>query len=158
MSNYKLIIYIKVMKNKIIVSVIVGVIIVGGGAFYAGIKYTGVNKSQRGNFTNQMLGNQNGGIGMRGVQRLDGMTIGEIITKDEKSITVKLPNGGSKIIFLTEKTIVTKNVVGSATDLVVNENVIINGSANSDGSINAESIQLGSNTPGFRQNQNGASN
>jgi len=144
------------MKNKIILSVIAGVIVVGGGAFYAGTKYAGVSSIPSGNFTGQMRGNQNGVIGveMRGGQGLGGVTIGEIISKDDVSITVKLPDGGSKIIFITDKTVVTKNTTGSITDLVVNENVIVNGSANSDGSVNAQNIQLGSNMPGFRQTQN----
>ena len=144
------------MKNKIILLVIAGVIIVGGGAFYAGTKYAGVSRIPSGNFTGQMRGNQNGviGVGMRGGQGLGGVTIGEIISKDDASITVKLPDGGSKIIFITDKTAVTKNTAGSVADLVVKENVVVNGSANSDGSINAQAIQLGSNVPGFRQIQN----
>src|SRR3989338_9200543 len=136
------------MKNKIILLVIAGVIIVGGGAFYAGIKYAGVSRIPSGNFTSQMRDNQNGDIGveMRGGQGFAGMTIGEIISKDDASITVKLPDGGSKIVFFTDSVAVTKNTTGSITDLVVNENVVVNGSVNSDGSINALTIQLGSST------------
>src|SRR3989338_4121660 len=133
------------MKNKIILSVIAGVIVVGGGAFYAGTKYAGVSSIPSGNFTGQMRGNQNGviGVGMRGGQALSEVTMGEIISKDDASITVKLPDGGSKIVFFTDSVAVTKNTTGSITDLVVNENVVVNGSVNSDGSINALTIQLG---------------
>jgi len=148
------------MKNKIILSVIAGVIVVGGGAFYAGTKYAGVSSIPSGNFTGQMRGNQNGviGVGMRGGQALSEVTMGEIISKDDASITVKLPDGGSKIVFFTDSVAVTKNTTGSITDLVVNENVVVNGSVNSDGSINALTIQLGSSTSTFRQNQNGINN
>ncbi|MDD5721120.1 MAG: hypothetical protein PHT16_01580 [Candidatus Pacebacteria bacterium] len=133
------------MKKKIIVSVIVGVIIVGGGSFYAGTKYASSSRAPEANFTSQMRGSQSGfGMGMRGGQGLGGVTMGEIISKDGTSITVKLPNGGSRIVFFTGKTAITKNITGSIADLVVNENVVVNGSANTDGSINAQTIQLGS--------------
>ncbi len=145
------------MKNKIIASVIVGAMIVGGGAFYAGTKYRGANRSPGGSFANQMRNNQSGS-GMRGVQGQGGMTIGEIIGKDDKSITVKLSNGGSKIVFFTSKTNVIKSVSGSVTDLVLNEQVVVNGSANSDGSIDAQTIQLGSGMPLFRATRAPSSN
>ena len=62
------------------------------------------------------------------------------------------------VVFFTDSVAVTKNTTGSITDLVVNENVVVNGSVNSDGSINALTIQLGSSTSTFRQNQNGINN
>jgi hypothetical protein len=140
------------MKNKIIISFVVGIIVVGGGAFYAGTKYAGSNRVPSGNFTSQMSGSQNGfGMGMRGGQGLSGVTVGEIISKDDTSITVKLPGGGSKIVFFSDKTAVTKNTTSSIADIVINENVVVNGSANTDGSINAQTIQLGSSFSGFRQ-------
>lgn len=136
------------MNKNIIIGAIVGILIVGGGSFYAGTKFVGANRSglpvmgQDGQFRTGQNGQRSGearmGQGMGG-----GVTAGQILSKDDTSITIKLPDGGSKIVFLTASTIVTKSVAGSVTDLMVNENVIVNGSANSDGSINAQSIQLG---------------
>lgn len=141
--------------------VVVGAVIIGGGSFFAGTKYQGGEESLRSdNFPTmgqggQMRMGQNGGVGMRTGQT-GGMTVGEILSKDDTSITVKLPDGGSKIVFFSETTTITKSATGSSADLVVSENVVVNGSANSDGSINAQSIQLGS-AMQFRQSQNPSS-
>jgi len=148
--------------NKLIAIVIATAIVVGGGAFFGGMKYA-ENKSPRrlsqGDFQNlqnlspeerqqrlQELGaNATGGFrggpgggGMRG----GGLTTGEIISKDDKSVTIKLQDGGSKIIFLSDSTEITRFVEGTLDDLIVGKNIGVNGTANSDGSITAQSIQL----------------
>jgi len=130
------------------------VIIVGGGSFYGGMKYAESKKSAAGarngfaNFGNltpdqQQRFGQVGGTGRTGA-RLGGanVTSGEIISADDKSVTVKLPDGGSKIIFFSESTKITKSVDGSVADLTAGETIMANGTANQDGSITAETIQL----------------
>lgn len=71
-----------------------------------------------------------------------GMATGEIIAKDEKSITIKLGDGGSKIVFYSTSTRVKKTIDGAATDLEIGKQVVISGSANQDGSITAQTIQM----------------
>jgi len=71
-----------------------------------------------------------------------GFTSGEIIAKDDKSITIKLQDGGSKIIFLTSNTPVTKNISGSLVDLKVGSAVTVSGTPNQDGSVSAQSVQI----------------
>lgn len=147
--------------NKIIPVVIAVVVVVGGGAFFGGMKYA-ESKSPRGGFAQadfqnlqnlspeerqqriQQLGANAGGFrgGSGGNRSGGGFTAGEIISKDDKSVTVKLQDGGSKIIFLSDSTEITKSAKGTLGDLEVGENVSINGTANSDGSVTAQSIQL----------------
>ena len=79
---------------------------------------------------------------MGGAGRTGGVTSGEVILKDDKSVTVKLSNGGSKIIFFSPTTEVVKSVKGLSEDLIVGEEIIVTGEANADGSLNAKSIQI----------------
>ena len=149
--------------NKIIPVVIAVAVVVGGGAFFGGMKYA-ESKSPRGGFAQadfqnlqnlspeerqqrlQELGANAGADfragGGRTGQTRGGLTAGEIISKDDKSVTVKLLDGGSKIIFLSDSTEITKSATGALGDLEVGKNISVNGTANSDGSVTAQSIQL----------------
>lgn len=144
------------MNKNIIIGAIIGVLVVGGSAFYAGTKVsqssdrpTGFPEGQAGQFR----GGQSGPSGAQSRQGMfGGGTVGEIIAKDDTSITVKLTDGGSKIILLSASTSINKTQAGTVADLIVGENVVVIGQANSDGSVNAQSIQLGSGMQTFRQN------
>ena len=149
--------------NKLIPVVIAVAVVVGGGAFFGGMKYA-ESKSPRSRVSQadfQNLQNlspeerqqrlqefgANAGDGFRsgadgGQRGGGGFTAGEIISKDEKSVTVKLQDGGSKIVFLSDSTEIMKTTNGIFTDLEIGKGITINGSANSDGSITAQSIQL----------------
>jgi len=131
------------------------VIVIAGGAFYGGIIYgkgRSVTKGRgAGTFANlspeerqaRMEQFAGGGAGrMGGAGRTGGVTSGEVILKDDKSVTVKLSNGGSKIIFFSPTTEVVKSVKGLSEDLIVGEEIIVTGEANADGSLNAKSIQI----------------
>lgn len=149
--------------NKLIVSIIAVAVIVGGGAFFGGMKYA-ESKSPRGrvsqadfqnlqNFSSEERQQRlqefgaNAGVGFRagagaGQRGRAGFTVGEIIVKDDKSVTVKLQDGGSKIVFLSDSTEITKSVAGALSDLEIGKNISVNGTVNSDGSVTAQIIQL----------------
>ncbi|OGN22251.1 MAG: hypothetical protein A2915_00015 [Candidatus Yanofskybacteria bacterium RIFCSPLOWO2_01_FULL_41_34] len=144
------------MKKLMTVAAIVAVV-VGSGAFYGGMKYV-QGRGGRGNFTNltpeqRQQFTANAGAGFRGgagqgrAGMGGGFTVGEIISKDDKSITIKMPDGGSKIVFYSESTEVTKFTDGNSGDLIVGKTVSVNGSSNQDGSVTAQSIQLRPNLP-----------
>ena len=83
------------------------------------------------------------GAGFRGGNSTTtGFVSGEIISKDDKSITVKLRDGGSKIVFFSDSTEITKFIDGTPTDLEVGKTITIDGTTNQDGSVTAKSIQL----------------
>ncbi|MDE1970059.1 MAG: hypothetical protein KGI50_00555 [Patescibacteria group bacterium] len=131
------------MNNKILM-ILVGVIVVGGGAFYAGMKY---NANTRAQFTGsaamnaRFSGPRSGGGTLRGGNG-GGFVSGNIIASDATSITVKLQDGSSKIILVSPSTPIMKSVAGTRADLVSGKQVIAAGTQNSDGSLTAESIQL----------------
>jgi hypothetical protein len=135
--------------KKTLLSVLIVAVVVGGGAFYGGMKY---GQSTRLSFARQNFGGQQMGANMGGLaggrsQRGSGFASGEIIAKDEKSITVKLPDGGSKIVFYSNTTEIGKFVNGTAGDLTVGKSVIVSGTANPDGSVTAQSVQIRPLTP-----------
>ncbi|EKD62875.1 MAG: hypothetical protein ACD_52C00027G0002 [uncultured bacterium] len=139
------------MKNtSAILVMIVLVIIVAAGAFFAGMKYQQSKSPRLGNFqglrNGQLQGGQNQGL--RPVN-------GEIIAQDEQSITVKLSDGSSKIVLIGESTSINKSAEGSKNDLIVGENVAVFGTNNSDGSVTAQNIQL---NPEFRGAPAGSNN
>ena len=76
-----------------------------------------------------------------------GMTTGEIISKDDKSITLKLRDGGSKIIFYSGSTKFEKMAEVSLTEFEIGQQVVATGTANSDGSVTAQTVQLRSDLP-----------
>ncbi|MDD5731853.1 MAG: DUF5666 domain-containing protein [Patescibacteria group bacterium] len=132
------------MKN-VLVAVIITVVLVGGGSFFGGIKYTQakdlVAKNQ------QSSVRQQGGVAGAGRRtgtnsQGGGFLNGSILSKDDKSITVKLQNGGSKIVLLSGSTTIGKTTDGTVTDLEVGKTVMVNGAANADGSVTAQSIQI----------------
>lgn len=143
------------MNKKILSALIVGVVVVGGGAFYGGMVYAKTKgpAGAKAMFANMSIGDRqarfvqlgdatSGQNGTRTMRAGGGMAAGEIISKDDKSITVKLGDGGSKIIFYTDKTPVTKTINGTLDELKTGAQVIVNGTANQDGSITAESVAL----------------
>ena len=82
------------------------------------------------------------GVSRGGVVSGGGMIAGDIIKKDNESITLKLRDGGSKIVWFATSTEISKMAAGSSADLVVGQTVSASGKANSDGSVVAKTIQL----------------
>lgn len=130
-------------------------VVLVAGAFFGGYQYgksknASANFGNRGNFqfANRNLTRQGQG-GNRNMAR-DGSARGQIITKDTNSITLKLDDGGSKIIFFSTSTPVRKMIEVTLNDIKTGENIAVNGDQNADGSITARSLQLvTSSTIGF---------
>ena len=131
--------------NKNIIAGIVGVVVIVGAAFYGGMVYGKSSSPARGQFSNgQLTGRPDGaaGMGVRGGMNGGGFTAGEILSKDESSITIKMQDGSTKIVLVGSSTQIMKSTTGSSDDLTTGTNVTVTGTANSDGSITAESVQI----------------
>lgn len=137
------------MQNKLIPIFIVVLLAVAGGSFYGGMLYGKSRNSGQRNFSPaNMQGRfqQGNGAGVNGngnQQRNRANFIsGEIIKKDDSSVTVKLMDGGSKTIYFSDKTTVGKTVEGNQNDLEVGKAIMVSGTSGSDGSLVADNIQL----------------
>ncbi len=125
--------------NKSIAIMIISAIVLLGAGYYIG-KSQSPSPSARNNFTGANGANRAGN--MRTLGSNSAPVSGDIISKDDKSITIKLRDGGSKIVFFSTSTPITKSVSGVSTDLSQNESIMVQGTANSDGSVSAQSIQI----------------
>ena len=128
-------------QNNLIITIIVA-LVVGGASFYGGMQY---QKNQNTNNTGErqfMAGGQNGQMGQRRGNFSQGSrpVNGEIVSQDANSITVKMRDGSSKIVILSDQTTINKSSEGTKADLKTGENVTAFGTTNSDGSVTAQNV------------------
>lgn len=133
------------LKKKMSLTIIVIVVVIIA-AFYGGVKYGQTkdlaNKMAAGNFTG--MPGQGNFQGQRGNRNMAGagFVTGEIVSKDDQSLTIKSRDGGSKVVLYSPTTEISKFVSGSLADLEIGKSVTINGKTNSDGSLIAQTIQM----------------
>lgn len=148
------------MNAKWPVIVVVVAVVVGAAAFYGGMQFgdggpptvqeamdalrnaspeeaAQAFQGGGGGFPGQGGGLRQGGGGPGG-----GFVNGDIIASDAESITVKLADGSSKIVFFSGSTSISRQAEGSASDLSEGTSVLVTGATNADGSITAQSIQI----------------
>lgn len=133
------------MKTQQIIIIILVAVVATGSGFFGGMQYQKSQRPQLGQFGRQngQAGQNGQGQSFRGNGQNGAMAVvGEILSIDDKSITVKLQDGSSKIVILSEKTSVNKQATGTKDDLKEGERVAVFGATNSDGSVTAQSIQL----------------
>ncbi|MBI5135483.1 hypothetical protein HZA86_04610 [Candidatus Uhrbacteria bacterium] len=150
------------MKQQQIISFVAAVVLVAGGAFYGGLQYgrsqstssTGVGAGSR--FAGRMMGqNGSGEFRMRGPggSGNDEFVTGKIISTDATELRVELIGGGSRIVLIGSETTVTQSQTIKPSALKAGDSVVLNGTANQDGSLNARMIRVGDTTQLFNNRQ-----
>jgi hypothetical protein len=159
------------MKNKNSVTTMVAgavvIAIIGGvvGFFVGKMPQFAASPTQanfgsgRGNFR---TGGPNGGTGGNGGQNRFGAgrggVMGEVTSIDDKSMTVKMPDGSSKIVLVSDSTSYETSTKVEKKDVTTGKTVRIIGTTNTDGSVTASYVMLnpqnfGSPTTGQPQNK-----
>lgn len=131
-----------------IVGCAISAIVAGGLGFWGGQHFNqftrGTRFAQMGNRgLNGAVGagrpnaSGQGGIGMRG-----GAVIGEVTAKDGKSLTVKLADGSSKIVILSDATTYRASSQSSLDKIEVGTKIAAQGASNADGTTIAASVEI----------------
>jgi len=135
------------MKNAKVIVPIVLILVGLGVGFFGGYQYRNYRLNQtRGGFaaigTNgqRFMGSRTGQGAVAGAR--GGAVTGSILSMDANSITVKLADGSTKIVLFSGTTTYENSITAQASDLKVGGQVAVFGSANSDGSVTATSIQI----------------
>lgn len=123
--------------NPIIIIVFVSAV-VAGISFFSGMKYQQSKTPVLGSSRFALNGQRGMGGNTRGFRPVSG----EVLSTDEKSMTVKLPDGSTKIILLSDSTTYSKSNSGSKSDVQSGQTVTVFGTENSDGSVTAQNVQL----------------
>lgn len=152
------------MKTNTIILVVILLLVVGGGSFGIGYKVA-EGKNAIGTFarngTGQMMSNRNNdgtgrGIGQGqqagGMMRGNRQIAGEVIALDDKTMTIKMADGSSKIVLLSSTMTISKSVEAPITDLKVGSKVAVFGAQNTDGSQTATTVELDPKFMGQTQN------
>ncbi len=135
------------MKKKFnLTNLIIVVVLFSGLFFYLGLSYQktkmptpGSNRDAmraslgEGNFANS----ENSSRGTRG-----GQIIGEIIKINEESFTIKLNDGGSNTIYMTDETTINQMSKADRNSLEEGREIIVSGNAQENQTIIADSIQI----------------
>ena len=134
------------MKPIIVFAITVGV---GALAFYGGMQYQKSQVSTGRAYTMSQGTGRTGQTGVSSARRMgSGQPVsGEIISIDDTSLTVKLGDGSSRIVLISNKTIFNKTATVEKSELKVGEKVGVFGTTNTDGSVAAQNVQL---NPQFR--------
>ncbi len=131
-------------NSRILISIIVTALLVGAGSFFGGVQHQKSQEPTAGDFQAMRGQFRSGEIPQGVVQSGQGKPVsGEIIRSDEESITVKLADGSSRIIFVGEEAQINKSAPGVRDDLIEGAQVFVTGTENPDGSITATSVQIG---------------
>lgn len=136
--------------NKLIPAILVTAIVVGAAAFYGGMQY---QKSQRG----AGFAGRGGQFrqGFAGGALNNGVVRGQILSNDGRTMTVKLPDGSSKIVIFSGNASITEATSSSAAALQSGKEVMVFGTTNSDGSVTAQNVQINPQTRMGNRNSSG---
>jgi len=128
--------------TMIVVLVIAAVVFFGAGFgvshYYFGAKTSGAGYQPgmgQGGFGGRMRGGPGGASA-------SGFVSGQVIKKDTGTLSVQSRDNSMKLILVSSSTVVTKMAQGSLNDVAQGTEVMVSGTANADGSVTAQTVQI----------------
>jgi uncharacterized protein YneF (UPF0154 family) len=130
--------------KKIYLFFLLLLVIVLVGGFFGGMKYeeSQVLKNLTPEKMREIFQQTRGQFQTQRQRIGQGFILGEVISKDEKSLTIKLPDGSTRIVFLSESTQILKSVQGNIQDIEIGKQVIVSGEQTTEGFLTAKTIQI----------------
>lgn len=123
---------------KQVIWAILAAVLFGAVGFWGGVTY---QKTQSPSFANGFAGGRFGPPGANGGRNAANVATGTVIAQDASSVTVRTASGGSKTVFFSATTDVSKQEVLKPADIKVGDAVGAFGEA-ANGGINARMIQI----------------
>jgi flagellar basal body-associated protein FliL len=126
--------------NLIIIIAVILVIVAAGGGFFGGMMYQKnqapvLGAAGRGNFAARFgQGGQNAAA-FRPVR-------GQVLSMSDTTLTVKMSDGSTKIVVLSSSTAFMQSTKAALTNVKTGDTVNVVGTANSDGSVTAQDVQI----------------
>jgi flagellar basal body-associated protein FliL len=132
------------MKNKniMIIVAVVLVIVATAGGFFGGMMFQKNQTPSLGGAVGR--GNFVGRFGAQGGQSAAAFrpVRGQVLDMSNNSLTVKMSDGSTKIVVLSESTAFMQSTKAALSDVKTGDTVNVVGTANSDGSVTATDIQI----------------
>lgn len=127
--------------KKQIVGIIILVILVAVGMFFAGRKFEIKKAAQVPQSLNQESIENSQQVNQNRPERLD-TALGEVTDKEDGIVALKLRDGSSKKVTFSEGVIVKKIVEGQVSDMTVGQQISVTGEDKEDGTLDAKNVLI----------------
>jgi flagellar basal body-associated protein FliL len=130
-------------KNTMIIVAVVLVIVAAAGGFFGGMIYQknqapALGAAGRGSLTARFGQGGQGGQAAAAFRPVRG----QVLSTSSNSLTVKMSDGSTKIVVLSTSTAFMQSTKAASSDVKTGDTVNVVGTANSDGSVTAQDIQI----------------
>jgi len=129
-------------KNTMIIVAVVLIIVAAAGGFFGGMMF---QKSQTPSFGGAAgRGSYAGRFGGQSGQNAASFrpVRGQVLSMGDNSLTVKMTDGSTKIVVLSSSTAFMQSTKAALNDIKTGDTVNVVGTANSDGSVTAQDVQI----------------
>ncbi len=135
-------------KNTMIIVAVVLIIVAAAGGFFGGMMY---QKNQtpsiggtagRGSYAGRFGGQAGQNSSFRSAR-------GQVLDMNNDSMTIKLSNGSTEIVVLSASTAFMQSTKAALSDVKTGDTINVVGTANSDGSVTAQQVQINPPQGGF---------